>query len=509
MIIALAIMTTTLVVSLLLGIRSRRSSGGEVTMEKWAVGGRSLGGVFVFLLMAGEIYTTTTFLGISGFVYGNGGAAFYTLAYVSIAYVASYWLLPAVWKYANERKLLSQADFFIHKYSSKSLGFVVTVIGLAGMVPFLILQLKGLGIIVSEASYGAIAPSTAIVVSAVVLTGYVSLSGLFAAAWTAIIKDVLIVIIVGFLGVYLPLKHFDSIPDMFKAVQAKAPDFMALHTDKMDSVWFISTVAVSALGFYMWPHLFAATFAAKDPQVFRKNAVVFPIYQLFLLFVVFVGFTAYVVLPDLSKSDADLSLMRLAEESLSPLAIGFVGSAGLLAALVPGAMLLNTSGTLIANNIYKPIRGAKATDRQITLVARIAVPIVAIIALGLSLSDGQAIVSLLILAYSFVTQLAPGLFLSLLRKNPASKEGVCAGMIGGTALIGYMTVSGTSSSQIVPLLPPSLHSISSGVVALGFNVALIVLGTILSRIFHGRTDAAPHANPTDSPADSIVKAGSQ
>ena len=39
------------------------SRGKEMSLEQWTVGGRGFGAIFVFLLLAGEIYTTFTFLG--------------------------------------------------------------------------------------------------------------------------------------------------------------------------------------------------------------------------------------------------------------------------------------------------------------------------------------------------------------------------------------------------------------------------------------------------------------
>ena len=39
----------------------------------------------------------------------------------------------------------------------------------------------------------------------------------------------------------------------------------------------ISTVLLTATGFYMWPQLFAGSYAAKHEDAFRKNAVVLPI----------------------------------------------------------------------------------------------------------------------------------------------------------------------------------------------------------------------------------------
>ncbi|HWH52277.1 MAG TPA: sodium:solute symporter family protein, partial [Gemmatimonadaceae bacterium] len=172
---ALAILAACFVVAVGLGLLARR--GLDMTLEEWSVGGRGFGSVFVFLLMAGEIYTTFTFLGGSGWAYGKGAPAFYILCYGAIAYALSYFLLPAVWRYAQPRRLISQADFFAAKYDSRALGVLVALVGVAALVPYLVLQLKGLGIIVSEASYGSIAPAAAVWAGAAALILYVVVSG--------------------------------------------------------------------------------------------------------------------------------------------------------------------------------------------------------------------------------------------------------------------------------------------------------------------------------------------
>src|SRR6202453_4122372 len=137
-----------------LGFLARR--GRQMGLEQWTVAGRSFGAPLVFLLMAGEIYTTFTFLGGSGFAYGKGGPAYYILAYGTLAYILSYWLLPPIWRYAKQHRLFCPPHFFARKYDSPALGVVVALVGVVALVPYLVLQLKGLGIIVSVASYGSI-----------------------------------------------------------------------------------------------------------------------------------------------------------------------------------------------------------------------------------------------------------------------------------------------------------------------------------------------------------------
>src|SRR4051794_41977849 len=104
---ALAIIAAFGLLAIGLALRSRR--GHDMDLEGWSVGGRGFGTIFVFLLMAGEIYSTFTFLGGAGFVYGSGGAAYYILGYGTLAYVPSYYPPPAGWRYPPPPRLGSHA----------------------------------------------------------------------------------------------------------------------------------------------------------------------------------------------------------------------------------------------------------------------------------------------------------------------------------------------------------------------------------------------------------------
>ena len=198
---ALVIIFAVIVLALLLGLRASR--GRDMDLEQWSVGGRGFGTVFVFLLLAGEIYTTFTFLGGSGWAYSKGGPAFYILCYGALAYTLSYWLLPVIWRYGTEHGLVSQSDFFSAKYRSPYLGVLVALVGVIAMVPYLVLQLTGLGIIVSEASYGSISSTLAIWIGTIAITAYVMVSGIHGTAWTAVLKDIMILLVAVFLGIYL------------------------------------------------------------------------------------------------------------------------------------------------------------------------------------------------------------------------------------------------------------------------------------------------------------------
>lgn len=296
----------TIALVLWLGVRAQR--GKDMNLEQWTVGGRGFGTAIVFLLMAGEIYTTFVFLGGSGYAYGHGGPAYYMLGYGSLCFVLSYWMLPPIWRYAQQRKLVSQPDFFAAKYASPALGILVAVVGAVALVPYLVLQLKGLGIIVSVASYSVISSTQGACIGAFVVTAYVMVSGVHGSAWTSVLKDILVMAVAIFLGVYLPLHYYGGIGAMFEAIEQAKPGFLALPAKGESPVWMVSTILLSTLGFYMWPHMFMASFSAQGERGLRKNAFVLPVYQLMLLLIFFVGFAAVLQVPGLKGADIDLAL---------------------------------------------------------------------------------------------------------------------------------------------------------------------------------------------------------
>jgi SSS family solute:Na+ symporter len=489
---ALLVIASFLAVSFMLGLMARR--GRTMNLEQWAVGGRGFGTVFVFLLMAGEIYTTFTFLGGSGWAYGRGAPAFYILCYGAIAYSISYFLLPVVWRYATRHHLHSQADFFVSKYRSPTLGVLVSLVGVAALLPYLVLQLKGLGIIVSETSYGSLSVAAAVWISVTALVVYVVISGVHGSAWTAVVKDIMILGVAVGLGVYLPWHYYGGYGPMFEAIERAKPGFLTLPATGMSSTWLVSTVLLSALGFYMWPHAFASAYTARSEGVFRKNAVVMPLYQLVLLYVFFTGFAAILQVPGLVGAQADLSLLKISKLSFPPVLVGLIGAAGLLTALVPGSMILLTAATILAKNVYRPLAPA-TSERAIGWLARGLVPVVALVAVFFTLRGGEAIVPLLLLGYNLVTQLFPALILSLPAEPYATRAGTMAGIVAGEATIAWISLSGTTLAKLFPHWPSVITDLNIGIVAMSVNIVVLLAVSAATR-------KPTAARPVEEPAAS-------
>src|SRR5205085_10302839 len=109
---AIAVTITLGIIALGTAIGFLAGAHRKMDLEQWTVGGRGFGVVLMYLLMAGEVYTTFSFLGASGWAYSRGGPTLYILAYAPLAYVVSFFLLPQIWDVGQKHGLQTQSDFF-------------------------------------------------------------------------------------------------------------------------------------------------------------------------------------------------------------------------------------------------------------------------------------------------------------------------------------------------------------------------------------------------------------
>jgi solute:Na+ symporter, SSS family len=447
-------------------------AGARVRMdlEQWTVGGRGFGVVLVFLLMAGEVYTTFAFLGASGWAYSRGGPTLYVLAYLTLAYVVSFFVLPQLWELGRRHGLQTQADFFRVRYGNRWLAGFVCIVGIASFVPYLQLQITGIGIIASVASYGDIGRTPAMAVAVALLVAFVFASGVRAVAWVSVVKDALMVFAALAIGIGVPLIHFGGIAPMFAALAHTHSAHLTMPgaTPNLGHGWFISTVLLTSLGFYMWPHAFGAAFTARSADTLRRNAVVMPLYTLTLAFIFFAGFAAVLIVPGLANGD--LAMLTVVRQSFPAWFLGVVGGAGALTAMVPASIFILTAATLFAKNLYRPLFAPQMSDPQVARLARAMVVVIGLISLTLAIYSSTTLVSLLLTGYAGVTQFFPGVVLGLYSRR-VTAPAVFAGMI-----VGVVTAVSLMLSHHDPLF-----GVSAGFLALCLNFLVTISTMLLTR----------------------------
>jgi SSS family solute:Na+ symporter len=133
-----------------------------------------------------------------------------------------------------------------------------------------------------------------------------------------------------------------------------------------------------------------------------------------------------------------------------------------------------TAATLFSRNIVAAFR-PEQTDEETVRLAKMLVPVVAIIGAYFAISGSSTIVALLLMGYSFVTQLFPSLICSLLPRNPVTKEGAFAGIAVGVGAVVYFTLSNQTLATLFPGLPEFIRDLNIGTAAALLNVVTLAI----------------------------------
>jgi solute:Na+ symporter, SSS family len=459
----------------------------KMNPRQFIVGGRSFGTLFLWVLLAGEIYTSFTFLGAAGWAYGLGAPAYYILSYGTCAYILGYFLLPAVWRAGKEHDLLTGPDFFTAFYGSKTLTVAIAVCQFVLVVPYVTLQLSALQILLQIAGYGRYDATASVALAFILIALFVLTAGLRGTAWASIIKDLLVIGAVLFAGVTIPMRFFGSPAAMLDRMVQVHPRMLALvpGTSAHGTIWFVTTVLLTATGFFMGPQSMIATYSGKSEAALRRNAMLLPLYQLILLLMIFAGFSALLIAPGLHGTQVDRSFLTVVARYYPSWVLGLIAAAGALAALVPASGLLLAAASVFVKNVLGDGFGVTASDAARTPATRIAVIVVALLALGLWLAVPRTIVELLLIYYNGITQFAPGVFAALVWRR-ANAWSVGAGLLAGFAVA-------------IPLTYANVEpwGINAGFAALLINAAVVVVVSLLKP--SGSSDAT-RSSPGNRPA---------
>jgi SSS family solute:Na+ symporter len=452
----------------------------KMDLEQWIVGDRGFGMLLVWLLMAGEVYTTFTFLGASGWAYSKGAPVLYILGYQPLMYVVSFFILPQVWEVGRKFCMQTQADFFHVRYNNKYLAAFVALVGVIFIVPYLQLQLTGLGMIVEVASYGAIHRTPAMIISFLIVAAFVFTSGIRGVAWVSVLKDLLLLFSAVFVGVAIPYIYFGGIGPLFAELVHVKPAHLVMPgaTANLGHSWYISTVLLVAFGFFMWPQFFGASFSAKSSDTLRRNAVIMPFYSITMPLMFFVGLAATLIVPGLSNGD--LSMLTMVRRTFPAWFLGLIGGAGALTAMVPAGVMILTAATLFAKNMCRPILWPGMTDQQVAKLAKTTVLVITAIALCSAIYSSPTLVALLLVGYGGVAQFFPGVVLGLYSKRVIG-PGVFAGLVTGVFLFVALTLAKRD-----PLM-----GLSAGFIALCCNAVVVAVVSLVRPAERSGFDAQP------------------
>src|SRR6202046_5435540 len=276
-----------------MGFFAARWRSGPVSehLDEWGLGGRQFGTWITWFLVGGDFYTAYTVIAVPALVYAVGAYGFFALPYTIIVYPFVFAVMPVLWKVAHAKGHVTAADVVLGTYSSRGLELAVAITGMVATMPYIALQLIGMGVVIKAIGVTGGLP---IVAAFIILALYTYSSGLRAPALIAFVKDIMIYIVV-LVAVVVPIKLggygavFTAASDAFAAKGGAT----GLTLKPAQMLPYASLALGSALAAFMYPHTLTGIFASKSADTIRKNAVLLPAYTLLLGLIALLGYMAY------------------------------------------------------------------------------------------------------------------------------------------------------------------------------------------------------------------------
>jgi SSS family solute:Na+ symporter len=456
-----------LLVTVLATLGRRRSMD---THTGWSIGNRGMSSLTTFFLQAGAIFTSFTFLGMSGLTVLGGVSATYLPAYLILGYIGMFLIGPVVWKLGKVFNYHTNADMIGHQYRSPLLGKLVAVVSVVFFMPIVQVQIIGLGTMVSFATGEKSAGNASMVIATILILLFVGYAGLRGVATAAYFKDVAMV--VALLIILFGVLYKFSGDWGLGGVMTAAHDLLTVQggSQTYGIIWFITSVIVSgvSLGAMTLPESWPAVLSAKNSRAVSKNHVMLPLYTLVTFVPIIIGFYAATHL-DIGKGEENSAILNLAQNSLPGWLMGLVLIAGISCAIVPAAHCVLSIATLVSTNL---VPAGTTGDRRL-LTGKIAAGVILLLTLGLSLARPDLMANLYLLTYSGLAQLAPANILACTKSTFINGKGIIAGLVVGEIVVIAYTAAGTT-----------LWGLNNGVPGLVANIVVMVIVSAVT----GRAD---------------------
>ncbi|NLM09400.1 MAG: sodium/proline symporter PutP [Clostridiaceae bacterium] len=234
-----------------------------------------------------------------------------------------------------------------------------------------------------------------------------------------------------FFGIATPLVE-DGVQ---KLSQAGQPLF-----SQAGSYGFLSVISTLSwgLGYFGMPHVLLRFMAIRKLDELDKSRRIATTWCVIsLVAAVAIGLVGRTLYPNalLTRSDAESIFVLMGSNLLPPLIAGIVMS-GILAATISSSdsyLLIATSA--VSKNIYHGIIRKKASDKEVMIVSRITLLLIAIVGIIIALDEGSVIFKIVSFAWAgFGATFGPIILFSLFWKR-TTQSGAIAGMISGGSMV--------------------------------------------------------------------------
>ncbi|WP_404319825.1 cation acetate symporter [Malaciobacter canalis] len=438
------------------------------------------------MAIAGDYMSAASFLGISGLVYLSG--------YDGLIYAVGFLVGWPVILFLMAEKLrnlgkFTFADIAAYRLGQKEIRTLAAFGSLSVVILYLIAQMVGSGKLI-QVLFG-LEYEYAVVLVGVMMIIYVTFGGMLATTWVQIIKAVLLLSGVSFMG-FMVLSHFGF---SFEALATKAVEthtkgqaIMAPGGFISDPISAISLGMALMLGTAGLPHVLMRFFTVGNAKEARKSVVYATGFiGYFYLVIAVIGLGAIVFL----NSDAgaqyfvdgklfggnNMAAIHLSHMVGGNVFLGFISAVAFATILAVVSGLTLAGASAISHDIYASVINPNATEEQEIKISKRAVIIIGVIGVILGIAFEQQNIAFMVgLAFAIAASANfPILFLSIYWRKLTTRGAVIGGFIGLLTavilvIIGpivWVEILGNEEA-IFPYKYPALFSVTTAFIAIWF-----------------------------------------
>lgn len=294
---------------------------------------------------------------------------------------------------------------------------------------------------------------TALLMGAAVIILYTFLGGFMAVSFTDFIQGTLMffaLLIVPFVIV----AELGGFGNAFSQMSQIDPHYLNIikSTSGGGSISFIAIISSAAwgLGYFGQPHILARFMAIKSTDEIKKARIIAMVWVLITLAAaVFVGALGRAYFTS-GLADPEKVFMLIVDDLFFPVLAGIILAAILAASMSTADSQLLVTASSISEDIYKKYIKKDATDKEMILVGRVSVIIVAIIAVLLALDPNSSVFGLVSYAWAgFGASFGPLIIFSLFWRK-TNKWGAITGMLSGAiTVIIWKSLAATASANSI------------------------------------------------------------
>lgn len=416
-------------------------------LSDYVLGGRNLGPLPSALSAGASDMSGWLLLGLPGYAMSAGYGSFWLAGGLLVGTWLN-WLLVAqrlrVYSQHAEDALTLPA-FFEKRFQDNSHSLRV-ISAIFVLVFFLFYTSSGLvaGAKLFETVFG-FDYQLAVIIGAVAVISYTLFGGYLAVSWTDVVQGLLMaaaLIVVPLIAI----GEVGGVSATWAAMEAKNPELLNAFTNADGtSITLIGTLSLLGwgLGYFGQPHILARFkgIKSKDDVATARYIAVFWS-GLTMVGACLVGFAAIGYL-DTPLDDSEKVFMVLVDALFHPVIAGILLAAILAAVMSTADSQLLVSSSALAEDFYKTLFNQSASQKQLVMVGRIAVVVIALIATFLAMDKDSKVLDLVSYAWAgFGAAFGPALILALYWKR-MNKAGALAGIIvGGVTVVVWKQLSG-------------------------------------------------------------------